>query len=865
MPVTMKRRVLADRDRHRYHEEARVLLSRRSWAEDEVDYAVWLHDLLDAPEDRPDPVARQLRARLIGELDRQLAVTDNPARRVRREYFASSLLDSPDPLRRRLLLLLYHGVTNFLGYQGGAHGQLGAAIDAIRELDRLVQAEGPRAEAALDGSYHSALIVLAVACYIRYEGRRELLQMDLRADMEREIRADLDRSIAASERALRLSGNPTEQASALTTLGSGYACRYEDDKRYSRRETIDKAVSLLREAVQLAEATIGGETSGAFAAAYSLRGIRDRLAGALAVRDELSDVDAAIALYLCNQNEAVSRGPGITAGEAVSLATAYMRRWMHTRDEADRRRAYEAYSEAFALGEAEHLPAAFDIAAQWGGLTWKQGWWADAGAAYQRATRVLHLAVRQQGSRTDREWIIRKAPGVAARAALGLARSGSLDDALVTLETGRAVLLAEMFDRRAVDYQRVASLAGKTLADDYQRLTDELTKLEAELLLTGSVGDSAAAAAAEQTRKQRSALRSRLPAAARSTLYELDGPPTVAELRLAAASATVVYLDATGDGGLALILRPGGAPVEPVEMESLTVAAVMELVVALEFAISERDSEVCAEVCEQLWLLAMERMLPKLRDATEVVLIPGGALAGLPWHAAKLPGRSKGHVLDQIAVSYMPNVRSLPPARAAWQSMPSSLRALAIEAPEPTSAPPIQTEDEIAAVQSYSGAEFRVIWLPGTEATGPRLRDALSQFEVLHFAGHAGADPDPLAGGLLLVDDERLTIRELLASGIGTARFAVLSACETARVEDLVSDEMVSFPTALMQCGLGGVVGSLWAAADRPTTMLMKAFYEEWRGKSATPRQALRAAQQWTRDNRYASPLAWANFIYVGP
>jgi CHAT domain-containing protein len=168
-------------------------------------------------------------------------------------------------------------------------------------------------------------------------------------------------------------------------------------------------------------------------------------------------------------------------------------------------------------------------------------------------------------------------------------------------------------------------------------------------------------------------------------------------------------------------------------------------------------------------------------------------------------------------------------------------------------------------VQACDGADFRVIRLPGTEATRPRLQEALSQFEVLHFAGHARADPDPLAGGVLLAHDEFLTIRDLLASGIGAARFAVLSACETARVEDTISDEMVSFPTALMQCGFGGVVGSLWAARDMPATMLMKAFYQEWRGKSAAPRRALRAAQQWTRDRRYASPLAWANFVYVGP
>ena len=213
------------------------------------------------------------------------------------------------------------------------------------------------------------------------------------------------------------------------------------------------------------------------------------------------------------------------------------------------------------------LPAAFDIATQWGGLAWQEEWWADAGAAYQQATRVLHLMVRQQGSRADREWIVRRAPGVvAARAALGLARSGALDDALVALETGRAVLLSEMFDRRAVDYERVGLLAGEAIAADYQRLTGELTSLEARLLRAGPDGDPATAAAVEQARRQRSALRARMPDAARNALSELDDPPAIGELRRAAGPATVVYLAATGEGGLALILRPDGAPTEFVEL-----------------------------------------------------------------------------------------------------------------------------------------------------------------------------------------------------------------------------------------------------------------------------------------------------------
>jgi CHAT domain-containing protein len=263
----------------------------------------------------------------------------------------------------------------------------------------------------------------------------------------------------------------------------------------------------------------------------------------------------------------------------------------------------------------------------------------------------------------------------------------------------------------------------------------------------------------------------------------------------------------------------------------------------------------------------MERLLPELRDAPEAVLIPGGALAALPWHAAKLPGRPDGYVLDELAISYMPNIRSLSVARTAWESMPRRVRALAIEVPEPTrSAERLSTTNEVAALRAHQDADFPVTVLSGTEATARRLRDAMARYEFFHFAGHAFADPnDPLAGALVLAHGEHLTIRELLASRIGAGRFAVLSACETASVEDLMSDEMVSLPTALVQCGFSGVVGSLWKAADRPASMLMEAFYEQWRGKRATPREALRAAQQSIRDQRYPSPLAWANFVYVGP
>lgn len=157
-------------------------------------------------------------------------------------------------------------------------------------------------------------------------------------------------------------------------------------------------------------------------------------------------------------------------------------------------------------------------------------------------------------------------------------------------------------------------------------------------------------------------------------------------------------------------------------------------------------------------------------------------------------------------------------------------------------------------------------WMPGTDATADTVRAALSRFQVIHFAGHAEAVPeDPLAGAMIMAQDQRLTVRDILASGIGAVRFAVLSACETARAENPLSDEIIGFPTALLQCGLSGVVGTLWPTYDKPAVVLMEAFYQEWQGNQVPPAQALRRAQQQVREARYASPLFWAPFVYVGP
>ena len=288
-------------------------------------------------------------------------------------------------------------------------------------------------------------------------------------------------------------------------------------------------------------------------------GISDRLAAALLIRNHPRDVNEAIEILTRVRAQAVSEPMYTDAGGAATLATAWLRRWMQTRSGRDENKARSAYAGAFATAIIGYPLTAEQIASQWGGWAWSEGWWAEAGEAYSRALRALHLAVRRQASRSHRDLIVRKVPGVAAMAAFGLARAGADEAALVALETGRAILLSEAFDRQALDRSRIARLAGPQEARRYQHLTDEMTRLEAELLASPD-GNTQVAADLEAIRQERFAFVASLSTNIRAALSDLDQPPALAALRAAAGSTPVVYLAATTAGGIALILRDGADP-----------------------------------------------------------------------------------------------------------------------------------------------------------------------------------------------------------------------------------------------------------------------------------------------------------------
>jgi len=138
--------------------------------------------------------------------------------------------------------------------------------------------------------------------------------------------------------------------------------------------------------------------------------------------------------------------------------------------------------------------------------------------------------------------------------------------------------------------------------------------------------------------------------------------------------------------------------------------------------------------------------------------------------------------------------------------------------------------------------------LPKAKASLQAVRQALPAHAVLHFSTHgwAGWGESEVSG--LKLADGNLYLRDLFDLRLERARLGILSACESGLPGRKLLEEVVSLPATMMQAGVPGVLGSLWAVNDLSTAMLIARFYENWRERGLDLPQALREAQRWLRD-----------------
>ncbi|GAA1638959.1 hypothetical protein GCM10009733_040130 [Nonomuraea maheshkhaliensis] len=486
---------------------------------------------------------------------------------------------------------------------------------------------------------------------------------------------------------------------------------------------------------------------------------------------------------------------------------------------------------------------ATNTAMAWGAAAAEHGLAQEAVKAYRKALESARRLALSALTRGQQEKIVREAQGAAAEAAHWLITERRYREAVVTLETSRALLLTDTVEREQI-VGKLRALGHQRLADEHLELTGELRRLE---LLAAGPGESwildpAARARRELITKARARWEALVEEIRALPGFErFRAAPRYQDVQDASLITPLVYLFSGERGGYALTVVDGGRRPGLVRLPELTGEEVQDRVGAYRRGPAAADSlgqvewrEVLSGTLDWMSVTITDPLLRALGPLDSVTLIPAGPLAALPLHAT---------MLDRVTVAYTPNARVLSDAAARLPSAGSA--HLMVADPGDDAGNRLHAvDDEITMVRRR---------FPGTRILRvPRPQQVIAELprhSVYHFACHGVVDHrDPLESSLL-VSGGRITVKDVLGERLPGARMAVLSACESGVPGASLLDEVVGLPSAMLQAGVPGIIGTLWQVDDFATLLMVMRFYELWDGGRRSPAQALRQAQRWMRDS----------------
>ena len=471
---------------------------------------------------------------------------------------------------------------------------------------------------------------------------------------------------------------------------------------------------------------------------------------------------------------------------------------------------------------------------------------------------------------------------------------GQLEQAIETLERGRALLWSEMRHLRTSTDQLLHAhpeLGHKFAA--LNRDLEELTKSippSHKLNMDDVVADDLRAGDqfGSLFRRQRGLLKERDKVI--SQIRDLPGFdrfltfPLFDTLRSAASSGPVIIVNHSESRSDILILLPNATPSlisTPTDFYDRANALKDKLVVSQVkdgLNSSEYDKTLASALAE-LYELVGKPVIERLRtlrvpDQSRVWWCPTSVFCSLPLHAMGPISSDDGELryfLDIYISSYTPSLSALIQSRSRDSSSrsldrPSVLLVAQTDPFLPT------VESEIEVVQSL---DADVTSLISGAATPAAVLDGFQNHRFVHFACHGTLEANkPFEAGFELHGDKRLTLLDIVRSRLPTAEFAFLSACHTAEVtEGSIMDEGLHLAAAVQYSGFRSVVGTMWAMADVDGRDLAENFYKALfsnsRRDQGTPfhersAKALRSAVKKLRRRRRMTLERWVNFVHYG-
>jgi CHAT domain-containing protein len=290
--------------------------------------------------------------------------------------------------------------------------------------------------------------------------------------------------------------------------------------------------------------------------------------------------------------------------------------------------------------------------------------------------------------------------------------------------------------------------------------------------------------------------------------------------------------------------------------QEMRLAATMTWQTSMDHVLTVLGKELLAPLAERLRAVGARR----------VVLIPGGQLAFLPLHAAKIDGETTFG--DDFEVRYAASATLLKRAHEQLpKTQPAQPQLTAIANPD-RSLP--FTDGQVRSVADLFPEGMAKLAF-GTKARKDWLVEHASDADYLELSTHAGFNfAQPVQSHFQLAYEDghyKSCLREVVKRNAGSEHryerltlgdiwsgtlvlkpgcMVCANACETGLM-DLTPDaleEQLGFPTAFLSAGAATVMASFWAVSDFSTWLLMANVYERMlhRGESAS--SALQQASQ---------------------
>lgn len=247
----------------------------------------------------------------------------------------------------------------------------------------------------------------------------------------------------------------------------------------------------------------------------------------------------------------------------------------------------------------------------------------------------------------------------------------------------------------------------------------------------------------------------------------------------------------------------------------------------------------------------------------KVVLVVNGPLQNLPFSA--LSANGKNYLSDTHLLRYSPSIHDI----FLGNTQSKKNKKMLVLAPTQVAgvAPLPGAKREAERINSIFTSNDSDILLDN-EVTRTAIKKTISDYKIVHFAGHAKLNDDlPDFSSLKIAaeqsKDNSFYVNDIRSLDLTGLDLAVLSACESGRTNNFnLNNEFSTISSAFMDAGTNAVVASLHPVDDAVTETFMAHFYEALL-QGQTKDRALQIAQKAVR-NDFSKATHWAAFVLIG-